>query len=174
MLFCEQAIFFCGTGWIVLKAGKALGFLVGAIGRLAAKGFPDGETAADSLGCLRRSAFSGAFATLAALPSIAALGCRTLGDTKLASESIASAIEIQRKKSELYLKARLTRLRSESPTFIKRRDGKTVFVPKTAASLRLAAPRFDKRTAGFALPLAADIPQKAKIRTLRMCKAFGS
>ena len=74
-----------------------------AIDWSAAKGFPDGETAAGSLGCLRRSAFSGAFATLAALPFIAALGGCTLGDTKLASESIASAIEIQRRKSELYL-----------------------------------------------------------------------
>ena len=39
----------------------------------------------------------------------------------------------------------------ESPSLIKRRDGKTIFVPKTAASLRLAAPRFGKPKRGFCL-----------------------
>ena len=49
------------------------------------KRLPVGEAAAGRLGGLRRSAFGGAFATLDALPSIAALTGCTLGDTKLAS-----------------------------------------------------------------------------------------
>ena len=69
----------------------------------AAKGFPDGETAASRPRRLAALRASGAFATLAALAFIAAFAGCTIGDTKLASESRQTWAKIKIQTGDMYI-----------------------------------------------------------------------
>ncbi len=74
-----------------------------ARGKFAAKGFPDGETAASRPRRLAALRASGAFATLAALAFIAAFAGGTIGDTKLASESRQTWTKIKIQTCDMYI-----------------------------------------------------------------------
>ena len=117
-----------------------------------------------------------------ALPFIAALGYRTSGDTKLASESIAffncylkqkiqvsSASKIAQDFAKTYcLRLSVSRFRSDQKARLSSKGGtaKRFSFRKPSQGIRLAAPRFAQANRGFCLA--------HKLRTLRKQKILNS